>query len=435
MEPEKLLEEAKRRAERAEIFFLKETKVTASFEANRLKQIRRREIKGVSLRVINEGRMGFAAARGEAGGEIVEKALQASLMGPPANFSFPAERAFPNVAVFDPSLEALPEEELVKLGLEAIEQIREKEPAIVCEGSTSWSLLEIGILNSEGGEAFYRKTLLSGAMEGILVRDEDMLFVGDSQSSCSRFQDLSEMARSICEQLERAKKIVPAPSGPASVLFTPLGVASALVLPLALALNGKNVFHGSSPLAGRLGEEVFSPLLSAWDEPLADFRPGSRPCDDEGTPSRKIALIERGAVRNFVYDLQTAALAGAETTGSASRSLTEPPSPEISVLRIAPGDKSFREMLAEMREGFVVEELMGASQANVMGGEISGNILLGYRVEGGEIAGRVKNAMLHGNIYTALRRIIAISREARWVGGDLHLPYILCEGLNISLRG
>jgi PmbA protein len=76
---------------------------------------------------------------------------------------------------------------------------------------------------------------------------------------------------------------------------------------------------------------------------------------------------------------------------------------------------------------------MGAGQGNVLGGDFSGNVLLGYKIENGKIAGRVKDTMVSGNIYRLLNRIAAIGSETTWLGGFLQTPP-LCFS-NVSVAG
>ena len=91
-------------------------------------------------------------------------------------------------------------------------------------------------------------------------------------------------------------------------------------------------------------------------------------------------------------------------------------------------------MMRGVKSGLVVEELMGAGQGNVMGGDFSGNVLLGYKIENGEITGRVKDTMVAGNIHEALKRLAAIGSETRWVGGSMHTPALAFEGLTVSAK-
>jgi PmbA protein len=195
------------------------------------------------------------------------------------------------------------------------------------------------------------------------------------------------------------------------------------------------VVEGASPLVGRLGELIFDKRISIWDDATLNYRPASRPCDDEGMPSQRTALIEGGVVVNFLYDLQTAAIAGATSTGNGSRSRGGMPTPSVSALVIEDGETSFLEMVRDIKEGLVVEMLIGAGQGNVLGGEFSGNVLLGYKVESGEIVGRVKDTMVSGNIYNALKGLAAVGSESQWVNGALRLPPLYLSSLAVASKG
>ena len=78
---------------------------------------------------------------------------------------------------------------------------------------------------------------------------------------------------------------------------------------------------------------------------------------------------------------------------------------------------------------------MGAEQGNILGGDFSGNVLLGYKVENGKIVGRVKNTMVSGNVYQVLKEITAIGSESRWVSGFLQTPPLYCPSLSVASKG
>ncbi len=199
------------------------------------------------------------------------------------------------------------------------------------------------------------------------------------------------------------------------------------------AFNGKTVLEGASPIGNRLGQPVFDEKLWLWDDATIAYRPESRPCDDEGIPSQRTPLIEQGTVANFLYDLQTAALAYTRSTGNGSRGRGGLPSPSPSAFIIAPGKTSFDEMVNDIKEGLVIEQLMGATQGNILGGDFSGNVLLGYKVESGKIVGRVKDTMVSGNVYQVLKQI-AIGSEAKWVGSSLKTPPLYCPSLSVASK-
>jgi len=272
-------------------------------------------------------------------------------------------------------------------------------------------------------------------MESSLIEDTDMPFVGESQISCHPLLDTRAITDAVLLQIELAKNQAPVSSKTMPVIFTPTGVASALMMPLMSAFNGKTVLEGASPVANKLGEKVFDEKLCLYDDPLVAYRPSSFPCDDEGVPGERTPLIEKGTVASFLYDLQTAAQAGTRSTGNGGRSRGGQPSPSPSAFTISPGSTAFDEMVKNLKEGLIIEYLMGAEQGNVLGGDFSGNVLLGYKVENGEITGRVKNTMLSGNIYQALKQITAIGKESKWVGGFLQTPHICCPGLSVASKG
>ncbi|HZP26843.1 MAG TPA: metallopeptidase TldD-related protein, partial [Dehalococcoidia bacterium] len=257
---------------------------------------------------------------------------------------------------------------------------------------------------------------------------------GDGDVSCRPISDYSVIEQTVATQLERCKQMATVHTGEMPVIFTPDGVASAFAMPLRLAFSGRMVYQGQSPLAGRLGQSAYHARFDLADDATLPYRPASRSCDDEGVPSRRIPLIEDGVVRNFLYDLQTAGLAGAESTGSGERSLSSQPAISTSSLLVREGNASFDEMVADVKEGLVVEWLMGAGQGNIMGGDFSGNVLLGYKIERGRIVGRVKDTVVSGNTHEALRDLAGIGSEGRWANGSLFTPALYCSRLSVSSK-
>jgi PmbA protein len=429
---ERILEKARKVAEAAEVFLVTAEETPVQFEANRLKHVQGKQSTSVALRIIKDGRIGYATATDVNDSQsLVENALETARFGTKARFELPPTTPYPPVDIFDADVEAVSVEKMASLGEELIALITRHTPDIVCEAAVEKETIDLRIINSRGGQAEYKKSVFGMGLVGNLVRDTDMLFVGEGQSSCHPLTNVEEIANVVLWQLDLAKNQASAPTKHLPVIFTPEGVASALISPLMAAFNGKTVLEGASPIGKRLGEPVFDDKLSIWDDPTIAYRPHSRPCDDEGIPSQRTPLIKNGVVSSFLYDLQTAALAKTKSTGSASRGGGLPlPSP--GTLVIAPGKATFDEMVGDIKEGLVIEQLMGATQGNILGGDFSGNVLLGYKIESGKIVGRVKNTMVAGNVYKLLKEISAIGIQAKWVGGVLSTPPIYCPRLSVA---
>ena len=422
-----------RGAFQAEAFDVENVETPVRFEAHRLKELNSRQTKGVALRVVVDGRIGFASStRPGDVEELVEAALETAPFGPEAHLEFPSQAQAIDVPVFHPATEALSVDAMIQTGQELIDAARAVEPELLCDAHIRRNVGTVTIANTNGGQVSYRGTTLMAGMYGTLIRGTDMLFVGDGDASCRTDLALDQIKDTVRRQLEHSQRNAKARTAEMPVIFTSHGVADALAGPLTMAFSGRLVHQGQSPLAGCLGKEMYDRRFSIWDDATLAYRAASRPCDDEGVPSRRIPLVDKGIVRSFLYDLQTAGLAKAESTGSAERSLASQPSISTTSVQFEIGDITFAEMVAGIREGLIVEELMGAGQGNVMGGDFSGNVLLGYKIENGEITGRVKDTIVAGNVHEALRRVVSFGSEGRWVGGTVFAPPIWFESLAVS---
>jgi len=432
-----VLRAARREAEQDEVFSASAQATTIQYEANELKQVNSKESSSIALRIFRKGKVGFATASGGGGLEaLVDMAVETSQFGSTANFQFTSSQDHSEVNTFDPKVEEIAMKRMVEIGKEIIARIREHTPDILCDVQVTKGTSSTSLINSQGGEGSYNRSFFSLSLEGVLVRDTDMLFVGDSDSSCRTDSiRIADLAARVIWQLEMAKEKAAVSTKLLPIIFTPNGVASALMSPLVLAFNGKSVLEGASPLKDKLGKQVFDKKLSLWDDATIAYGVGSYPFDDEGVSSQRLPLVTNGVVTNFLYDLQTAALAGTKSTGNGQRAGGGFPRPAISSLVIEGGDVSFQAMVEDMKEGLIVEQVMGAEQGNILGGDFGGNVLLGYRVENGEILGRVKDTMIADNVYQVLKKLLGIGQKARWVGGILHTPALYCSNISVTTKG
>jgi len=431
---EEILEIARRCAESAEVFRVTSIRTPVHFEANRLKQIQTKESVATALRLVKNGKIGFAQSSGNIPpADLVNMALETSQFGYQVNFAFPSLGSFEKVDVFDPQVENIGIDSMISLGQGVIDAVCANTAGILCEGSISRGTATFEIAGSGGGHASCKRTNFSISIDGMLVRDGDILYVGDIRSSCRPILDPSPLTEEIIRQLELAKRNAPIKSGAMPVIFTPFGVAGSLLAPLISAFNGKTVLDGASPLKDKKDMVMFDSALSLADDPTIPYQPGSTPFDDEGVPARRNALIDRGSVVQFYYDLHTAALAGLSSTGNGSRS-GGMPSPSVHALVIGGGKVSRADMIKDMKAGIIIEQLMGAEQGNILNGDFSGNVLLGYKVDNGEITGRVKDTMVSGNVYQLLKESLVMGSDSRWIAGYVNTPSIRCPSIAVSAK-
>ena len=426
-------------AEGADCLWRRSERTSVSFESGRLKAAGITEETGVNLRVVSGGRVGVAGstAMDAAPAELVARAVVAAGLGEPLALAFPSRAPLPSVPTsFDRAAKA-PLDALIAIGRELVERLSREG----CQVNVTVER-EIGstrVANMAGAEGAYESTGVGISAELWRISGNDVLAIGDSfeGSDLPAPAALTALVRSVESRLELALKVVASPEGSLPVVFTPAGL-SALFLPVTQALSGKSVLQGISPLAGKVGEQVFDRAFTLKDDPLTPGRAASRPIDDECVPSRTTAFVEQGVVTQFMYDLETAARAGTASTGHGQRGIFSKPGAAYTNIVIGDGGRGQGDalgggLIADIKDGLVVDDLIGVGQGNVIGGAFSHPVALAFRIERGEITGRVKDAAVAGNSYELLKRIGGFGNDRRWYGGR-STPSLLIEGVSVARR-
>jgi PmbA protein len=425
-----LLERASRRAQVADVVLKTDETTSLVFEAGRLKSSAYAQERGVNLRVVANGKMGFSGSTADDASAVVEAAFASARVGEAVRIDLPAPAPLPNVVTHYPRAAAASIADLSQLGQFVLGRLGSDGRQV--NVTVERSLGSVRVANNAGVDASYDVTTVSVSAELTRVRGDDVLIVSDYRAGADQpgQGELERMVTDMVQRVEWADRAAEAPTGTLPVCFTP-GGSSVLLTPLKLALQGKSVVQGVSPLGDKRGKPMFDPGLTMTDDPLLDGRSGSRPVDDEGVVSRKTPLIEQGKVGNFIYDLETAGRAGVPPTGHARRSTFGKPQAAYSNLVIEPGALEFTELVAQIRDGLLVDELLGVGQGNVIGGAFSHPVALAYRIVNGEVVGRVKDVAVAGVVYELLRRIAGLGKEVRWIG-SVGVPAMVIEGVSIT---
>ena len=424
MSLQELVERAMGRAEGVQATSTEFESSTVSFESDRLKSVRSAQSTAVTVRVVVDGKLGVSRSNDPDDREgVVDRALEAAEFGSPVHFSFPGPEPLPAVKVHDEAVPTVTPAEMVTLGEEMIARVKEYSPDILLGAGVGRSVGRHRLANSAGTNLSEESTSFSLGLHGQRVRGTDILWVGHGLSAKKRALDETAVTGRTIELFRMAEKIVPIGTGDMPVIFSPAGMG-VLLLALRLGVNGKNVVLGSSPLAGKIGEKIADERLTIVDDPLVDFADGSSAYDGEGVPHRVTPLIEGGVMRNFLYDLDTAGRAETVSTGNGIGC-----GPTNIV--VSEGETSYDEMIRSTKEGLIIHDVIGLGQGNPLSGEFSVNVNLGYKIENGEIVGRVKNVMLAGNTYEAIRKIDVIGDRAEWAGGRLLTPPVKISSLSV----
>jgi PmbA protein len=413
---DQIVERAMVKARGAQASLQRTESIQVSFENDQLKAAQSAQRTQIEVKVIVDGQLGTSSTTDmdDLDG-VVARALEAAEFGSPAHFEFPGPQRGTRVKVYDPALPPVTKAEMIQIGQEMMDQLKTYNPDILVEAEVTKRIRQLEFANSSGSSFADESTDFGMEVVGQLIRGTDILFAGHGLGRKKRDIDPAAIAGKAIEWFRLAERTVPIQSGEMPVVFAPEAL-EVLGLTLRLALDGKNVLLGSSPLAGKLGETIADQRFSLIDDPLIDYAAHSARYDGEGVARQVTPLIQEGVLKNFLYDLDTAGRAGAKSTGHG-------PGREPSNLIVQGGDTPYEKMLKQIEGGLLVQRVMGLGQGNPIGGEFSVNVSLGFKIAKGEIVGRVKNIMLAGNVYDALQDIVAIGDHAEWVSSG-RAPYV-----------
>jgi len=211
------------------------------------------------------------------------------------------------------------------------------------------------------------------------------------------------------------------------VVFEPR-VAGTIVGHLASAANGASVARKTSFLRDKMGETIFADGITIVDDPLRKRGLRSQPFDGEGVGGKKLALIENGVLRSWLLDCAAARELGLETNGRAQRSTSSVPSPGPSNLYMEPGKLSPEELIADIKDGFYITDLIGMG-VNMVTGDYSRGAS-GYWVENGKLTYPVSEVTVAGHLLDIFRHLTPASDlKFRYA---TNAPTLRLEGLTVA---
>lgn len=187
------------------------------------------------------------------------------------------------------------------------------------------------------------------------------------------------------------------------IVFAPR-VANSLISHLAGAINGASVARKSSFLKDKLGQKLFADGIRIVDDPLRKRGLRSRPFDGEGVAGQRRAFIEDGVLTSWVLDSTTARELGLATTGNASRGVSSSPSPSVTNLYLEAGKQTPDELMADIRDGFYVTELIGSGVNGVTGDYSRG--ASGFWIENGKLSYPVSEVTIAGHLFEIFKAIV-----------------------------
>ncbi len=435
---EQLLQMAKKVCDKTEIYSIEYADNSVFFENAKLNNMDSKFQSGLSLRIIKEGKLGFAYTRNLTDRqEFLQNALDSLKGGVEAIFDFPLTRKLPQLDTFDSSVENLSTEKIVGECARVCDLLKSKTDAEI-EMAASAHVGNLRIMNSAGTDVSMR----SSAYEIF----GNIIYPGTGVGVWRAFMDKGfgmmpdDLVNEMIDLYRKTSRVLEPKGGKMKVLFMPSSQIT-FNWRILSGTSSKSVYEKVSPVAEKVGEKIFDEKLTILDDPLNDKFPGARCFDDEGVACKPLTIVENGVLKSFFYDLDYAKKMSAQPTGHGYRTtrwggdrLTLKPIPALSHMTIRPGKKSFAELVKLMDRGIIIENALGFHSGNIPNGDYSVGMNPGFYVEKGEIVGRVKDAMVAGNIYETLKNVVDVGDKLYPCSDGAWVPVILCDNVSVATK-
>ncbi len=396
--------------------------------------------RGLGIRAVVNKTVGFAYTNIIEKQNTIEDTVLRALSAAKASKPDPLWKGLPEKKlyadaekIFDPKILELRAEDLVNIAstmLDAAASVNKRVFPI--EGGAGAAYLSSAIANSNGVAGFDKGTIMecslaTVAKEGNAVTPVCFEFNAERSYAVDAEWVGKEAARLAVSAL-KTKRIE---TKNTKLVLTQFALQELLYFTLINAVKADNVQREQSAFKGKIGEKVASENVTIYDDGLFPSGLRTTTFDGEGVPRQKTLLVEKGILRNFLYDNYAAKKEGKESTGNAARAgYLSTPFIEATNFHVMPGGATAEELMREVDDGLIIYYLQGAHSSNPVSGEFSVVATPAWKIKKGEIAHCSRGVMLAGNIFEVLKNVSVVAGNERKMG-QLIAPWILVENVKV----
>ncbi|MCW3995091.1 MAG: TldD/PmbA family protein [Candidatus Bathyarchaeota archaeon] len=438
---EKAVEEALRKgAQEVEAYVYEGQATNIGIELGQISKSNRIIDRGIGIRIAINKAIGFAYTNVIDDSKAIETAVASALSAAKASKpdpdwkGLPQKKSYaPTEKTFDKKILELSSEELVNVAATMLDAAGQADKRVFpIEGGVGGGYVSHAVANSNGVEGFDGGTMVECSL-ATLAKEGGSVTPVCFEFDASREYNLDPtwVGKEAARLAVTALKTKSVETKSAKVIFTQFALQDLLSYTLINAIKADSVQRNQSPFKGKIGEKVASENLTIFDDGL--FVGGLRTSvfDGEGVPHQKTAVIERGILKNFIYDNYSAKKEDKESTGNAARAgYLSTPNIDTTNFHLMPGAKTTDEMLAEVDDGLIVYYLQGAHSSNPVSGEFSVVATPAWKIKDGKITHSSRGVMLAGNVFEVLKNISVIGGNERQMGSMI-APWVQVENVRV----
>lgn len=377
----------------------------------------------VQVRVAAGGRVGWAGGFSAEMDAVAAAAIRSAAVGDPEQIFFPAPAGLPEPVTRSLSGRTTAGRELVDAARRLKQRVGRRGRTVETWAEGSHGAVEV--VNTRGVHVRYEVSVVGLGLE---IRSPAGLWppcsfaaAGTALPEESEIDAMVDAAEACIEAPGRDEPSLPAHL---PVWFGPRA-ARALLAPVLARLVGETW------LASRATWPVLDGRITIADDSLAPGRPGSRPVCDDGVPTRRLLLVDRGRAVAGVFDLRTGCRHGVPATGHGWRRGFSGSRTGFSNIDVSPGDASAAQ-LAE-RAALYVPDLQFGTAPDPVSGVFRTTAPWSFLVQGGEVGPRIDGVTVSGDVFELLARVVAVGADARWIG-SARVPSLVLDGVAVQLR-
>jgi PmbA protein len=409
-------------------------------ENNDVKQAKSQRTSSIGIRVMLNGSIGFYSTNNLAKGRIRDAAAMAIKVA----HASPKDRH--NVlpaksksklkslrGIYDRNADSFQTEDAARMAYEMLKSAKSYDNRVsVDSGNFSAEVGTHALANSNGIELREKASIFSWSIMGMAIENTEISSFDYQVGGSHYIKDIdvcntaTEFAHTVVNSLG-TRKIEESFKG--EMLLTPMAANEMVEEVIAHAINSDAVQKKSSQFAGKIGKQVASDLLTVEDDATNVEGLNASSFDREGVFHRRNVVIEKGVLKKFLYNTHTASKDGVRSTGNAGGSTSSPPTVSTTNFLVKPNRSSVDTLVSEIDKGIIISRFSG--NVNPVNGDFSGVVKGGRLVMNGTIRHAVREVMVAGNVFEALRRLNGISSEQKTIYGSI-LPYMRFDGISFT---
>ena len=411
-----------------------------SIENNDVKQAKSQRTSSIGIRVVLNGSIGFYSTNNLAKSKIKEAAAMAIRVAHASpkdtHNVLPSKSKSKSKSlrgIYDRNADSFQTLDAVRRADEMLKSAKSYDSRVsVDSGNFSAEVTMHALANSNGIELREKASIFSWSIMGMAIEDSEISSfdyqVGGSHyiKDIDVYNSATEFAQTVVNSLG-TRKIEESFKG--EMLLTPLAADEMIEEVIAHSINSDAVQKKSSYFAGKIGKEVASDLLTVEDDATNVEGLNASSFDREGVFHRRNVVIEKGILKKFLYNTHTASKDGVRSTGNAGGSTSSPPTVSTTNFLVKPMRSSVDTLVSEIDKGIIISRFSG--NVNPVNGDFSGVVKGGRLVMNGTIRHAVREVMVAGNVFEALRRLNGISSERKTIYGSI-LPYMRFDGISFT---